>query len=150
MLYKKNDILSHIDDDVKTVVLHGCNCLHVMGAGIAKYLSSKYPVVLEVDRKETTKGSIHKLGTITIAVVNTNLHVVNCYTQFDYRRSIHNAPPVDYTSIRKCLIAVKDKYSDWEIRAPKIGCGLAGGDWNIVEGIFNDILHDCKVTIYEK
>ena len=31
----------------------------------------------------------------------------------------------------------------------KIGCGLAGGDWNVVESIINEIFKDYKVEIYK-
>jgi len=38
------------------------------------------------------------------------------------------------------------------IGLPKIGCGLAGGDWNIVKEIIQKELKDCNViiVIYKK
>ncbi|MEW6977553.1 MULTISPECIES: hypothetical protein [Bacillus] len=29
-----------------------------------------------------------------------------------------------------------------------IGCGLAGGDWTIVEDMIEEVLGDCEVTVY--
>ena len=145
--YVKADILTDLDPDKKTVVIHGCNCLHTMGAGIAKYLKQKYPLVLVVD-KDTPYGKRTKLGTLSIAGIHANLHIVNCYTQFDYRRSAKQ-PPVDYHAISKCLKRVLYLYKGWEIRSPKIGCGLAGGDWSKVEPMFNDILALEQVKIFE-
>lgn len=145
----REDILNNIDPNTPTVVLHGCNCFHTMGAGIARYLKSKYPLILTID-KQTKYGDRKKLGTISIAGINGNLHIVNCYTQFDYRNSRSGKPPVDYKAIEKCLSNVAYLYDKWEIRSPKIGCGLAGGDWSIVEPLFTKTLKNQNVRIYEK
>jgi hypothetical protein len=32
---------------------------------------------------------------------------------------------------------------------PRIGCGLAGGDWSTVEKIINDSLPDIDVYVYD-
>ena len=44
----------------------------------------------------------------------------------------------------KCL---KNKYSGKKIGLPKIGAGLAKGDWNIIESIIAEELKDENVTI---
>jgi O-acetyl-ADP-ribose deacetylase (regulator of RNase III) len=50
MLITKGDILQGlVPGHHTTVILHGCNCMNVMGAGIALYLKQKFPVVYEVD-----------------------------------------------------------------------------------------------------
>ena len=37
-----------------------------------------------------------------------------------------------------------------KIAIPKIGCGLAGGDWNIVEQLINDTVgDDLEIWVYE-
>ena len=38
--------------------------------------------------------------------------------------------------------------SDYKVGLPKIGAGLAGGDWKIIETMIESVLHDCDVTIY--
>jgi len=37
------------------------------------------------------------------------------------------------------------------VHMPRIGCGLAGGDWNVVESIINRTLtlRDVDVTVYD-
>jgi O-acetyl-ADP-ribose deacetylase (regulator of RNase III) len=36
------------------------------------------------------------------------------------------------------------------VAIPKIGCGLAGGDWNIVEQLINDTVgDDLEIWVYE-
>lgn len=32
---------------------------------------------------------------------------------------------------------------------PRIGCGLAGGDWSIVEKILNNVFDDRTIYVYD-
>lgn len=143
------DILSQLDFNKPTVILHGCNCFCTMGAGIAKYLKQNYPLVYTVD-KNTAYGDRKKLGTISIAGIHGNFHIVNCYTQYDYRRNKSKTAPVDYQAIEKCFGHIAYLYNGWEIRSPMIGCGLAGGDWNIVKPLFEKTLGRQNLIIYFK
>jgi hypothetical protein len=34
------------------------------------------------------------------------------------------------------------------INIPKIGCGLAGGSWDIVSDIIDDVFKDKEITVY--
>jgi len=147
MKINKADILSQLDFTKQTVILHGCNCFHTMGAGIAKYLKQNYPLIYTVD-KNTAYGDRNKLGTISIATIHNKLHIVNCYTQFYYGSK--SKTPVDYVAIAKCLHRVALLYNGWEIRTPMIGCGLAGGDWDIVKLIFEETLGKQNLLIYYK
>lgn len=141
----KADILSNIDPNRLTIILHGCNCFHVMGAGIAGYLAKKFPEVLKAD-KTTTRGSVEKLGTFSIATLNQNLYVVNCYTQ----HSLGADARLD--CIETCLCSFgryggpRLDYAD--IRLPKIGCGIGGLKWKNVEPIFDKYLSTLPATVY--
>ena len=57
----------------------------------------------------------------------------------------------EYDMLRKCFEDIAAKYPGKKIGLPyKIGCGLAGGDWNVVEKMIVDILDPvCEVFIYE-
>jgi O-acetyl-ADP-ribose deacetylase (regulator of RNase III) len=39
------------------------------------------------------------------------------------------------------------EFAGKRIGMPKIGAGLAGGNWNRIEHIINTELKDCKVTV---
>jgi len=147
----KADILSDFDHTKPTAILHGCNCFCTMGAGIAKYLSMKYPQVLAADLK-TKKGDASKLGTFTTAVISPKLHILNCYTQYHYGFKKGGKPPVDYDAIRQCLQKVANDYNllNIQFRSPKIGCGLAGGNWDIVMPMFEEALGNKDLIIYFK
>ena len=58
----------------------------------------------------------------------------------------------DYSAIKKGFISLNEEYENKSIAIPKIGAGLAGGDWNRIKGIIENELRDCQVTvvIYKK
>lgn len=130
------------------LIVHGCNCFCTMGAGIAKGIKAAFPAAFEADQA-TAKGDRGKLGTCTFAVIDrdgTPLVVVNAYTQFDYRGS---GPKVDYDAVRSCFRWIKEQHSGKRIGLPKIGAGLAGGDWARIAGIIEEELTCEDVTLVE-
>ena len=110
-----------------------------MGAGIAEVIRSQFPEAYDADLK-TEKGSRDKLGTITQATVKRDDHevtVVNAYTQFDYRGS---GVLVDYEAVRSAMRSVRLSFPGKKIGYPKIGAGLAGGDWKLIARIIDEEL----------
>lgn len=125
------------------VIVHGSNCFNNMGAGIAKQIAKEFPLAAEID-KLTNHGSIDKLGTITSAYIDEcDLTVINAYTQHAYGGDKVNA---DYDAIKKCFdtIATVLKITGETIAYPKIGAGLAGGDWKKINAIINESLKDVE------
>ena len=130
------------------VIIHGCNCQCAMGAGIAKAIKETFPEAYEADLK-TVKGSKDKLGTISCAVVNRKEHeiiVVNGYTQYHWAGS---GVLADYDAIRMVMRHVKENFSGKKIGYPKIGAGLAGGDWDIISKIIDQELDGEDHTLVE-
>ena len=78
----KGDLIKLAKDDNFDVIVHGCNCLHIMGAGIAKQIKHHFPSAYLADLK-TPYHDQSKLGTISYTTVKTNsnkpLVVVNGY-----------------------------------------------------------------------
>ncbi|MGB5837781.1 MAG: macro domain-containing protein, partial [Albidovulum sp.] len=106
------------------VIIHGCNCFHTMGAGIAKAISAQFPEVYQADR-ETEYGAREKLGTISSALVHrgeVRFHVVNAYTQHQWRGRGLKA---EYPAIQSCFEIVADEFDGARIGYPLIGAGLA-------------------------
>ncbi len=121
------------------VIIHGCNCQCAMGAGIAKAIKATFPEAYESDLK-TGKGDKAKLGRISWAAVRRDCHeitVVNAYTQFHWRGS---GVLVDYDAIRSVMRDVKAKFGGKRIGYPKIGAGLARGDWATISKIIDEEL----------
>lgn len=110
------------------VIIHGCNCLHAMGAGIAKYIKQDFPEAYAAD-KTTVYKDRKKLGTFSEATITRNGHtfvVINAYTQFEYNG--RGKDLFEYDNFPQLLQSIKSKYGNKRIGLPLIGCGLAGGD----------------------
>jgi len=124
------------------VIAHGCNNFCTMGRGIALAIKRRFPKAYEVDKK-TRYGDIKKLGTISVAECD-NVTIVNAYIQHHYTgRDVL----VEYHAVRECLREIKKRYSGKKIGLPKIGAGLAGGDFMVIENIIKDELKGEDVTV---
>lgn len=131
------------------VIVQGCNCFNTMGAGFAKQVKKVFAEAWQADQK-TRKGDRTKLGTITYALIEhqgREFYVINAYTQFNYGRE--KIQYVDYDAVRSCFKEIAKVFENKHIAYPKIGCGLAGGDWNVVSNIINEELEGLKHTHVE-
>lgn len=127
------------------VIAQCANCFCTMGSGIAPLIKAKIPEAYAVDCA-TVKGDLNKLGTISYTL-NTKPIVVNLYGQFDYTGRRSGNMDLDYNALRSALKMMRDKFSGKMIGMPKIGAGLAGGDWAIIEQIIEEELRGEYVTI---
>lgn len=142
------DLIQLALDGEFDVIVHGCNCQCTMGAGIAKAIKTTFPEAFAAD-KATTKGDRDKLGTFSFATVTRDEHditVVNGYTQFHWRG---RGVKADYDAIRGVMAQVKQQFGDRRVGYPKIGAGLAGGDWNTIAVIINEELDGVDHTLVE-
>lgn len=129
-------------------IAHGCNCFCTMGGGIALQIKKNFPKAYRADLK-TEKGDLSKLGTFTSAYVEKyDLDVINLYTQYRYGGK---GTYVNYYAVEDCMRNINARYKGCKIGFPKIGCGLAGGDWKIIRKIMVRELTDIKpvMVIYE-
>lgn len=138
------------------ILVHGCNCQGVMGAGIAKLIRDKWPLVYQAYVTQHRVGGL-RLGDI-IAVAHSvmrqnpeaakllhafhavppnafpeKLIVVNAMTQDDYGRDPGRVY-VSYDAVANAFskVAVLAKTTGLPVHFPLIGCGLANGKWESV------------------
>lgn len=118
-----------------TVIAHQANCISTMGSGIAKQIKEKYPEAYEADCKSPLIPT-QKLGNFTCAPIG-DIRVVNLYGQYDYGTDkVYTNYEALYLSIDKMFSFLDRTQDDFKLGMPhKIGCGRAGGDWNIVQQI---------------
>lgn len=77
----KGDIISELESGRYDAVAHGCNCMGVMGAGVAKVLNEYTGgELLRVDM-QTDLGDINKLGQFSV-LRDAPIPIYNLYTQF--------------------------------------------------------------------
>ena len=130
------------------VIVHGCNCHCTMGAGIAKTIKDAFPEAYAADC-QTVKGDRNKQGTCSVAectIPAGKVVVVNAYTQFHWHG---RGVKADYEAIRSCMAWIKHTFHGKRIGIPKIGAGLAGGDWKRISGIIEEELAGEDVTCVE-
>lgn len=119
-----------------------------MGAGFAAAIAAEFPEAVRADNM-TEKGDSKKLGKITYATVRgltKPVIIVNGYTQIHWRGT---GVLVDYRAVRMVMRNVKAKFSGKRIGYPKIGAGLAGGDWDLISRIIDEELNGEDHTFVE-
>ena len=120
----KGDLLTMGKNNEFDIILHGCNCFNMMGAGIAAQISQQFPDAQMADN-ETLRGDPGKLGSYTIGM-SGRLVILNCYTQFGV--SSTGSDVFEYIAFERVLDKIAHRFGKWRIGLPLIGMGLAGGD----------------------
>ena len=139
--YVKGDLLK---TEIKGII-HGCNSHGVMGSGVAKAIRDKYPQAYR-DYNDVYDGYGLDLGAIVVSVQDDGKVIYNAITQKDYGRQADRVY-VSYWAIAEAF----RKINSWgikEIAMPKIGAGLANGDWNVISAIIENTLIDTKPYVY--
>lgn len=119
---------------------HQVNCQGVMGAGLAYRMRSKYSGLYHSYRsyhaKAAEAGDISQLlGKVQPFKVNENLTILNLFGQLWHGTDRRHT---DYKAL--ATIAKKMRGRDITPYLPyKMGCGLGGGDWDIVQDIFSGV-----------
>ena len=143
----RGDLIKLAEELKFDVIIHGCNCFQIMGAGIALQIKNKYPGAFYADVKNTTHGDKEKLGSYTSFETPKGFTIVNAYTQYHYRGPNN----VDYDAIEKVFTKIKKDFHGERIGYPKIGAGLAGGSWWRISRIIDRQLdgEDHTLVIWE-
>lgn len=137
-----------------TIIAHSCNDLGVFGAGFVVPLGNRYPTVREKylqwaqDRK-TEDNKPFELGEVQFVKVENTLWVANIIGQKGV--GFKRGPAVQYEAIYDGFnkVAKFAKNALAEVVMPRIGCGLGGGDWVIVEKLIEQtfVKNGVKVTV---
>lgn len=139
--YVKGDLLT---TDIRHII-HGCNAQGVMGSGVAKAIREKYPNAYR-DYQETYNNKGLDLGNIVVSVQNDGKVIHNAITQKNYGRD-KNTVYASYWAIAEVFSKI-ESWSIKEIAMPKLGAGLANGDWNVISAIIENTLIKTKPYVY--
>ena len=121
-------------------IAHGCNCSGAFGAGVAKQIAQRWPKA-----KFLYLRSVPKLGQVQAVRVSDDLMIFNCGTQQGY--GAKGRQYVSYDAIRECMRAIKQMVPEKEkVAMPKIGAGLGGGEWGVIEKIIWEELGEQAVV----
>ena len=135
---------------------HCCHCFNTMNSGIARQIAKTFPSASQVDNG-TIRGNKNKLGSFSLAKCKVKndkeICVFNLYGQYYYNRD-PDSVCLNYDALINALTAMGNCLKnlgkeECVIGLPLIGCGLAGGNWGIIEGIIKVVLCDFDVVIYK-
>lgn len=145
------------------IIAHGCNAQGVMGSGVAKAIKEAFPRAYSFYRTQYDLYGL-KLGQVVWSSITFNTPyeiirkgapnyyklIANCITQENYGRD--GKVYCSYDAIRECMKKINDVCIAQEIPSvamPKIGAGLAGGDWQIISKIIEEEFSDSiEVVVY--
>ncbi|MDR1282410.1 MAG: Appr-1-p processing protein [Opitutaceae bacterium] len=154
--YLKGDATRPVGDGTKLVV-HCCNDIGAWGAGFVLALSRRWPEP-ECFYRQWAEGIITRptfaLGEVQVVPVEAGIAVVNLIGQHGtgWRDGV---PPIRYGAITTGLNRLRTRqlclHPGTSVHMPRMGCGLAGGEWSHVERIIIDTLssRDVPVFIYD-
>lgn len=124
-------------DVTSGVICHQVNLKGKMGAGLALAIRQKWPIVFEKYKAMCDRG-LFQLGSIQPVQVSETLWVCNLAGQEGYGRGQQQT---DYDAVRTGLEKLNKWASDRSLQVylpHGMGCGLAGGDWSVIEQIIKE------------
>ena len=149
-----NIVNGNIFDTHCNIICHQVNCQGVMGHGIAKQVKEKYKGVFNeykrycdahADSREAMLGEAlivdvdYGAAVLDWLVNKERKYIANIFGQLTYGTGLRT----NYKALVLGLEVVANfaKEHNLSVAVPyKIGCGLAGGDWNkvniLIEGVF--------------
>lgn len=145
MKYVEGDLISMAKDGEFDVIIHGCNTMQVMGAGIAFFIKKNFLDAYKIDKSTPCHKRVPGMWTVAKC---GELYVYNAYTQ-RYPGGVN-----DTETKEDRLDFIKDAFTDLSreipvgarIGIPKIGAGIAGGDWYKISAIIDEAMKDHDVT----
>jgi len=143
--YVKGDATNPIGDGVK-ILAHIVNNKNRWGAGFVLAISKKWSEPEKIYRSL----KFLRLGNVDYVNVGENIFVANMIAQHGTGRDENGDIPLRYCALVECLQNVNE-FADAmnaTIHMPKIGSGLAGGDWKVIEQIIRECT-SVPVTVYE-
>lgn len=115
------------------IIGHQVNCKGVMGAGLALQIKNAYPEAFELYKKACMDGRL-TLGKMQLIQLTDNLYLANLAGQDGYGKGLQT----NYDALKKALISLHELnqiLGSVPYLPYNMGCGLAGGDWSIVEDL---------------
>lgn len=170
----KGDATNPTDNRTK-IIVHICNDVGGWGKGFVMAISKRWKQpeteyrswykskelenteTIQFERLESRdKYSNEKkfeLGNVQFVKASDDIWVANMLAQRDIKPSEDGIPPIRYSYVSECLERVRQfaKVQNASVHMPRIGCGLAGGQWTEIEEIVNNnlIAHEIETTVYD-
>jgi len=143
--YITGDATNPIKTGGMRIIPHICNDKGGWGAGFVLALSKKWAKPEQVYRSCPVPNLI--LGNVQYINVEDDIIVANMIAQHGYRYNKNGKPPIRYGALTDALRKINKMAVEQNatLHMPRIGAGLAGGDWLVIEQI---ILENVHVPVY--
>lgn len=154
IIYIVGDATTPIGNGIK-IIAHICNDVGCWGSGFVIAISKKWSCPEKKYRKwyYDRERNPFVLGKVCLVKVENDIFVANMIGQRGITYKPHSSPPIRYEAVRDCLNILRSHAQSLNatIHMPRIGCGLAGGRWDMIEPIIQEELsnHNISVTIYD-
>jgi len=145
--YVIGDAINPIGGKEMKFIVHCCNNIGAWGAGFVLALSRRWGMPELMYRKwaqERPNELRESLGRIQVVPVEKDIMVINIIGQ-EGTGSKDGIPPIRYDAIKEGLDKVQEIMETYSgksctLHMPRIGCGLAGGDWAKIEEIIKETI----------
>jgi len=136
----------------KKIICHICNDIGAWGAGFVMALSKKwgYPEYHYRARQRYPLGHVDVMSVDADADGKNIIYVANMIGQHGIGPDVNGVPPIRYDALIDALSKVNKiaKEMDATLHMPRIGAGLAGGDWDEISAIIEQCT-TVPVTVYD-
>ena len=151
--YTKGDATAPQSEGNK-IIVHICNDIGGWGKGFVMAISKRWKKPENQYREWFKSKDGFELGKVQFVQVEEDLSVANLIGQHKINKDENGNAPIRYNAIEDGLkeVALFAKENNASIHMPRIGCGLAGGKWEMIEPII--ILktlseNNIEVTVYD-
>lgn len=150
--YKKGDATSPLGEENK-IIVHICNDIGGWGKGFVMAISKRWKLPESEYREWFKSKENFNLGEVQFVQVEEDLWVANLIGQHKINKDETGNAPIRYEAVENGLSKVADfaKEINASIHMPRIGCGLAGGKWEMIEPIIEKTIskEDINTTVYD-
>jgi O-acetyl-ADP-ribose deacetylase (regulator of RNase III) len=131
------------------IIAHVCNDVGKWRKGFVLAISQRWPEPRDEFLLLHSRRALI-LGMVQLVPVERNISVANMIAQTGIK-AVEGVPPIRYDALRECLKQLGFQAHQWRasIHMPRIGCGLAGGQWDKVETLIEDWLPGTQVYVYD-
>ena len=149
--YVKGDATQPFSKGSK-IICHICNDIGGWGRGFVMAISSRWKEPEEKYREWHKFGINFNLGSIQLVPVDHDIWIANMIGQRGIRTR-GGIAPIRYEAVRSALeeVSFKALSLDASLHMQRIGCGLAGGSWDVIGPIVKETTVDkgLRVFVYD-
>jgi O-acetyl-ADP-ribose deacetylase (regulator of RNase III) len=127
-------------DVTEGLIAHQVNCRGVMGAGVARVIAKRYSVVDWLYRDHCRNYEpLELLGTSLVLRATPTLLIANIFGQLNTGRGLQTS----YTAVAAAFAHMQRQHVEGflpsTLHVPyMMGCGLAGGDWDVYSALLDE------------